>query len=302
MKTKVKYPVTLIFIDEPGNFKKKAKPLIAVSLFQDIQNFSTYEELKLFLEKQDPDLMILLFVHVFRNVNYKGVKRKDIAEIERFYKNLPIYFVTSDKAIETGEAINKPYDTFTYYEIPDLIDKNKLLPKRVSEIEDQNIDSDTNSQFIFISHSSKDKEIVTSFFENLLRLGMDIPRKNIFYSSHPSTGITTGGDIPDELKEALKKMTIFIQYLSSDYKKSEVCLNEMGAAWLKLEKKNIITLKAPNLKFKDLGFLNVQRIGIRINNKDDLLKIAEDYKNLFDFNTVDFNNKVDKFLKENNLL
>ena len=92
-----------------------------------------------------------------------------------------------------------------------------------------------------ITHSSKDEVVVTSFFEKVLRLGLNISKDNIFFSSHPSSGIATGEDIPDSLKDALNKMTLFIQYVSDDYKSSEVCLNEMGAAWLKLPKNRIIT-------------------------------------------------------------
>lgn len=94
-------------------------------------------------------------------------------------------------------------------------------------------------------------------------------------------------------------MTIFIQYVSKDYKKSEVCLNEMGAAWLRLSKSRIITLKAPDIKFSDLGFLNLQRIGLSINSKEDLHKIINDYKMFFDYNPADYYQKVDKFLSDN---
>jgi hypothetical protein len=102
------------------------------------------------------------------------------------------------------------------------------------------------------------------------------------------------------LKKALEKMTLFIQYVSENYKKSEVCLNEMGSAWYKLPKSKIITIKAPSLSFSDLGFLNVQRIGLCVDKEDDLLKLLDDYKDSSkNYNLTNYKNKVSDFLTAN---
>ena len=297
-----KYQVTLLFIDEKENHKK-ALPQIGIEQYQGIECFETYQEFENFMEHpENKNLSILLFIHVFRLDDLKGYESANKNMIERAYPNLRIHWVTSNQPGATGDKINQQHNTFKYDTIPDFIDSGDLLSIPISEAKIKNSTAlKIDEEYIFISHSSEDVELVTSFFENLIRLGLDVPRKNVFYSSHSSTGIPTGEDIPDKLKEAFQKMTMFIQYVTEDYKKSEVCLNEMGAAWLKLEKNRIITLKAPDIKFTQIGFLNIQRIGLSIDKKDDLLKIAEDYKDLFDFNSVNFNNKVDKFLEENKL-
>jgi len=199
-----------------------------------------------------------------------------------------IYYNTFIKKIRLGEI--KP---FTKSDLKQTISQIKEQVQGFSN-------PDTRKcEYIFISHSSKDKDIVTSFFDNLLRLGLDISMKDIFYSSHPASGISLGENIPDELKKALNEMTIFIQYVSKGYKKSEVCLNEMGAAWVRLPKNKILILKAPDVKFKALGFLNIQNVALSINKKEDLLKISENYKNIFNFSSTDYALKVDKFLKDN---
>jgi hypothetical protein len=93
-------------------------------------------------------------------------------------------------------------------------------------------------------------------------------------------------------------MTIFIQYVSKNYKESEVCLNEMGAAWIKLSKRNIIVLKAPDIKFNEIGFLNLTNIGIDITNRKSLEKLFIDHKELFkNVDISDFNEGVSSFLR-----
>lgn len=295
-----KYPITLIFIDEIDNHNN-AKPQIGIEQYQDVICFEEYKDFENFMENPaNQDLSILLFIHVFRLENFKGKKRNSIWKIiNREYHNLKIHWVTSDKPGATADEINEQHNTYKYDDIPDYIDSGDLVPKSISETKNNYSNNLNMNNYIFISHSSEDEVIVTSFFEKILRLGLGISKNDVFYSSHPSTGISTGEDIPDSLKNALEKMTLFIQYISDDYKASEVCLNEMGAAWLKLPKNRIITLKAPNLGFSDIGFINVQRIGLCIDNKDDLISITRDYKDLFDFDPVDFYKKVNDFIIEN---
>ena len=299
----IKYPVTLIFIDEKANHKN-ALPQIGIEQYQNVVCFEVYNDFENFMENaNNKDLTILLFIHVFRLEGFKGKKRNSIWKIiKREYKNLKIHWVTSDKPGATADEINEQQNTYKYDDIPDYIDSKDLVPILISETKEDKLNNlSMKKEYIFISHSSEDKVIVTSFFEKVIRLGLDISKNDVFYSSHSSTGISTGEDIPDALKNALNKMTLFIQYISDDYKSSEVCLNEMGAAWLKLPKNRMITLKAPNLGFSDLGFINVQRFGLCVDNKDDLLSITRDYKDLFDFDPVDYNNKVDDFISENEL-
>jgi hypothetical protein len=298
---KTRYPVTLIFIDEKENHKK-ALLQIGKEQYQDVICFEEYLEFENFMDNPNHSgLSILLFIHVFRLEGYKGKKYNSTWKlIKTEFRGLGIHWVTSDKAGATGDEINEPRNTYKYDEIPEFIEKGDLVPILISNSKNINVlNFDMNKNYIFLSHSSKDKDIVTSFFEKILRLGLNVSKDDIFFSSHPSTGITTGEDIPDSLKEALNRMTLFIQYVSEDYKSSEVCLNEMGAAWLKLSKNRIITIKSKGLKFSDLGFINVQRIGLCIDKKNDLLSITRDFKELFSFDPVDFNNKVDEFLIEN---
>ena len=139
---------------------------------------------------------------------------------------------------------------------------------------------------IFISHSSLDVELVQSFVENILKLGLDISSDRIFCSSMEGQGIKSGKHIPDTLKDELKKASIVLLFISKNYKNSEVCLNEMGAAWVLLPKEKVIPILLPDADFNELGFINIGRKGLNGFKHEGITKFVQDCKS--DLN-LDFN-------------
>jgi hypothetical protein len=153
---------------------------------------------------------------------------------------------------------------------------------------------------IFISHSSKDIKIVEAFVKHILRLGLEIPANRIFCTSMEGQGVKSGEYIPDRLKAEIKKSCIAFLLISKNYKKSEVCLNEVGAAWVSLEKTNVIPILLPDVDFNELGFLDLNRLGLKIFEKRDLIKLIQDNKEALNgsFNLELVHNQVEEFLKE----
>lgn len=153
---------------------------------------------------------------------------------------------------------------------------------------------------IFISHSSKDILIVESFVKHILRLGLDIPSDRIFCTSMEGQGVKSGEYIPDRLKTEIHQSSIALLFISKEYKKSEVCLNEVGAAWATLEKINIIPILLPGIDFKELGFLDVNRQGLNIFEKKDLLKLVQDNKDALNasFNLEHIHQQVEEFISK----
>lgn len=84
---------------------------------------------------------------------------------------------------------------------------------------------------IFISHSSKDKAIVNPFVSYILRLGLKIDLRNLFYSSQESTGVIAGDNIFSKIKEEVVPADIVFLMFSENYEKSNPCLMELGATW-----------------------------------------------------------------------
>ena len=109
------------------------------------------------------------------------------------------------------------------------------------------------SKRIFISHSSKDKDLVEKFVDNILQLGIGIQSDDIFCSSIEDMGIHNGEDIRRHIHENIRDADYAFLLISSNYKASEICLNEMGAVWAYGSKVRYYLL--PDADFKEIGWL-----------------------------------------------
>lgn len=81
---------------------------------------------------------------------------------------------------------------------------------------------------IFISHSSKDKDIVEKFCDCILQLGIGLSYGDIFCTSVEEMGIMNGEDIRSHIKSNIQSADFSFLMISKNYKQSEICLNEMG--------------------------------------------------------------------------
>lgn len=126
---------------------------------------------------------------------------------------------------------------------------------------------------IFISHASKDKELIGKFVDSIFLLGMGINSETIAYTSREDTGVPAGESIPQFIQNNIACADIVLLMISDNYKDSEVCLNEMGAAWAL--NKYIIQILLPNTSFNKLGWLCSLDKAIKINNSDNLDGLSE---------------------------
>jgi len=85
---------------------------------------------------------------------------------------------------------------------------------------------------IFISHSSKDKEIIQAFIDDILIGSLTIKPNDIFCTTTDGTKIRSGVNWRDAIREHLINAKVTFLIITPNYKESEVCLNEMGAAWV----------------------------------------------------------------------
>lgn len=154
------------------------------------------------------------------------------------------------------------------------------------------------SRTIFVSHSSKDEWIVTPFIDKILNLGMSIPRSKIFYTSNEDTGIKSGVDFRKAIQKKLQNTRAVIQIITENYKQSEVCLNEMGAAWVLSA--NVIPFIVPPVHFQNIGFIHNTTQLLKLNNEKDLYKFFDDHKELrptTNFNVSNYHRQVTDFLE-----
>lgn len=146
---------------------------------------------------------------------------------------------------------------------------------------------------VFISHSSEDKDLIDDFVDKVLRLPCGFNTTDIIYTSRQTTGVELGDSIPEYIKSNLQICSLVLFMISPNYRKSEVCLNEMGAAWA-LNKKTISIL-LPGVSFNSLGWLTSLDKAIKIDDPEGLDKLASTLcrKNL---DITDWNRQKELFI------
>lgn len=150
---------------------------------------------------------------------------------------------------------------------------------------------------IFISHSSKDEPIVSAFIEKILNLGLGISREDIFYTSGKDTSPKSGEDFKKTIKEKIINSSAVIQIITSSYKESEVCMNEMGAAWVLTD--NVIPFILEPVNFQTVGFIHNTSQILKLNEPDDLFKLQDDHPELYTkrINQSNYHKQVYDFIK-----
>ena len=111
-----------------------------------------------------------------------------------------------------------------------------------------------NAKRIFISHSSKDKRIVSEFNDRILQLGIGLSPDDIFCTSIEDMNIKNGEDIRNHIRKNILAADFSLLLISENYKRSEICLNEMGAVWAGNED-NVRYYLLPNTGFDKIGWL-----------------------------------------------
>ncbi len=146
---------------------------------------------------------------------------------------------------------------------------------------------------IFISHSTDDQNIVTNFVDRILLNSCGLTPQQIAYTSLQSTGVELGESIPEFIKHNIKEATYVLLMVSDNFKKSEVCLNEMGAAWA-MDKK-LISILLPNVSFKKLGWLTSLEKAIKIEDARALDRLYSLF-NTKGTDSIEWNRHRDNFL------
>lgn len=131
----------------------------------------------------------------------------------------------------------------------------------------------TSGKRIFISHASIDKELVSKFVDSILLLGLGLESETIAYTSREDTGVMPGESIPQFIQNNIACADVVLLMISDNYKGSEVCLNEMGAAWA-LDK-HIIQILMPNTSFNKLGWLESLNKAIKIDSDASMDRLCE---------------------------
>ena len=110
---------------------------------------------------------------------------------------------------------------------------------------------------IFISHSSKNKEIAEQLCAYFSRYGLD--NKRVFCSSIIGQGVSNGEKLNEAIGAAFSKSHLLIYLLSKDFIDSSYCMEELGVGWYMAQRKKAICfyLVLPDIELSELnGFVN----------------------------------------------
>lgn len=99
---------------------------------------------------------------------------------------------------------------------------------------------------IFISHAFADKKYVDEFVEKVVKLGCEVPTRDIFYSSGDDTGIPSGYDLNHFVREQVKDAELVIALITPTYQTRPICIAELGASWSRVD--NLFPILAPGME------------------------------------------------------
>jgi hypothetical protein len=133
---------------------------------------------------------------------------------------------------------------------------------------------------IFISHASEDKPIVEKFLTLILNLGLNIQTKEILCSSTSGTGISPGENWKDFIKNNLKNAEVVIMVITPNFKKSEMCQNEAGAAWAL--SKEIIPLIIEPINYDNVGVIFADKQIAKITESESLDRLKDKLKKILE--------------------
>lgn len=131
---------------------------------------------------------------------------------------------------------------------------------------------------IFISHSSRDSEVVNMFCKLVLSAGLNINlQKDVFNTSLAGSMPKSGEDFRSAIRNHLVSAKMVLQFISKNYKKSEVCLNEMGAAWVLSH--TVIPMIIEEGTY-DVGFINSTTQQVQLHDEHRIIAFVEEHKDV----------------------
>lgn len=290
----------LFFFDEKSNFEKpQTQQKISKSLFEDVKLIQSLADFDNVIAKQKVEQKILFFIHLQHNKKNRGLDNFKASKIKIKYPNLRFYYISSIPKKKIFDDGNDSLDVFSYDGFHDKIGET-FIPQTIDEITSKKSLQKNNKKSIFLSHSSEDAKLVFKFRDLILESGLSFEPKLIKFTSQEDFGLSGGINIPEDLKDSLvNEMGLFIQFLTPNYIKSRVCLNEEGAAWCLLsDKKYFIPFIIPPHTHSLISWIKNTDKGILINNRESLMNIYVNRKDFFcnEVNETRLMQKIDEFI------
>ena len=309
--------IVLFVFDEKKNFNNPQTQIqIGIKLYKKVILIENENEFKKHFDALPNQQKFVLMVHVFHapgnsssGVALSGYMNFETSQIEKDY-GIEGYMVSSGSPDDVHNDIYKKTHhsraIYMYSQFNDNLAAGKLNTyTKTSLAKGKKTDKSGKGQYpksrngIFLSHSSKDADIVNKFREIILESGLSVPPDQIKFTSAEDNGVHSGISIPEDLRKFLKYETgLFIQFISSDYIKSRVCLNEEGAAWCMLPDRMFLSIIIPPATFTDMSWVKDHNKALKITETESLMNIYEHRKTFFKkVNFTRLSSKITSFIQ-----
>jgi hypothetical protein len=103
---------------------------------------------------------------------------------------------------------------------------------------------------VFVSHAASDKPFVDAFVDNLLLLGCEVPRQQIFYSSGTANGVPGGADLGAYVRKRVSDDVLVVALITPTFLSRPFCIAELGAAWGRAD--SLLPLLTPGVSRQEL--------------------------------------------------
>lgn len=164
----------------------------------------------------------------------------------------------------------------------------KTITSLIEELQDvgesetiENVASKKIYERIFISHSSKDKDIVEELIDIIESIGVN--PSQIFCSSFEGYGISLGANFLEVIKAEINKNVLVLFVLSENFYSSPVSLCEMGATWA-LSKEHVPIIVPPFTFDRIEGVIPLTQ-GLSINDELQLNLLRDKIIDMFQINS-----------------
>jgi len=203
----------------------------------------------------------------------KSVEVNQFRNLRFTYRGMMV--IGQDYSNAYRKAYQRDFET-TIQSINNYIEE---LKEEITEesVDDNAVENNTGINKIFISHSSKDKDVVEELIEILESIGLNSTQ--IFCSSFEGYGIEFGENFLDRIKDELDKDVLVIFLLSNNFYKSPICLCEMGATWVKTNQH--IPILIPPFGFGDVKGVIPLTHGFKITEGAALNQFKNQIENIF---------------------
>ncbi|KAB0651481.1 toll/interleukin-1 receptor domain-containing protein [Acinetobacter bohemicus] len=172
--------------------------------------------------------------------------------------------------------------SYAFSKLKNVTDKFIVYPLdalRVKEPPAPSVENKGNAlKKIFISHATKDKEIIEELIDLLENIGINSAQ--IFCSSFEGYGIPLGENFLDKIKQELSSEVLVLFVITKNFYDSKVCLCEMGAAWAL--SKGHIPIVVPPLSYSDIQGVIPLTQGLLINDVPKLNSLKEKLEEIFE--------------------